>query len=365
MSKLRVLFDAFELVPDSGKSIGIYHYAVSLWRALQSRADVELEWVLACNGRNADALAGALGSRQIVYPGAPSQWQRQAWLRWHAQALMRREGCDVYFSPKGFLPGWWGRTFGVRTCAVVHDLIPLWYAEHHPGYFGRAEAWVVNRELQRTCRSADAVVTISEAAAQDIRQRCPGGSPPHVIHNGLPPVAVRPVPSGRVRPFIFAMASSLPHKNARMVLAGYQRYRACVDDPLDLVVCGIDDPGQPGVTTIRGVSAEVLHGHYREARLFVFLSRTEGFGFPPLEAMAHGTPVLCSDIPVLRETTCGNAVFVAPDDASAIGAALRETLSPEGHDTLMRLRGAAPGVLARYSWSACAESVAGVLKSLA
>ncbi|WP_339584126.1 glycosyltransferase [Aquabacterium sp. G14] len=158
-------------------------------------------------------------------------------------------------------------------------------------------------------------------------------------------------------PFIFAMTSSYPHKNAQAIIDGYLRYRARVAHPLDLVVCGLEDPGLPGVSCLKGVSAEVLHGHYEAAELFLFLSLVEGFGFPPLEAMQHGTPVLCSDLPVLRETTQGNALFVSPTDADAVGAALCHALSGEQDRLRAQLRQRAQEVVDSYTWHQCAKDV--------
>ena len=305
---MKVLFDVFELSPAGGKSMGIYHYAKEVWRACVNDLPEDMHVVLVCHGENEHDFFGEHPqvTKVIRQRSTPSQWQRQQWLRWGAQALARALGCGVYFSPKGFLPGLVGAPSGLKTCVVVHDLIPLWYAERWPGYFSTLELAVLRYELTRTCRHADRLVTISQASADDILARVPGAKRPAVVHNGLPLAPQHLVQPTRP-PFIFAMASAYPHKNARVLLDGYQCYRALSEHPLDLVVCGIDDPGLPGVQALKGISAEALHGHYRAASLFVFLSLVEGFGFPPLEAMQHGTPVLCSDLPVLRETVCGNA----------------------------------------------------------
>jgi glycosyltransferase involved in cell wall biosynthesis len=75
---------------------------------------------------------------------------------------------------------------------------------------------------------------------------------------------------------------------------------------------------------------------YAHARALVFPSLIEGFGIPPLEAVARGVPAVCSDIPVIREV-CGDAVkYADPDDPSAFTAAVRETLMspPDSGNTL-------------------------------
>lgn len=372
--RLRVLFDAFELSPEGGKSIGIYNYAVNVWRALQAALPPEVELVLACHGRNQQDFPavpsidqrGASVSVRCLAPATPGPLARQWWLRFGAQSMARRERCAIYFSPKGFLPGWWGRTMGLRTCVVVHDLIPLWYAEHHPAQFSAAEVWLVNGGLVRACRHADQLITISQAAAADMQCRIPDMRPPKVVYNGLPPLpSTRQPPPMQGRPYIFAIASALPHKNAAALLDGYGRYRARTSQPLDLVVCGIDDPARQGVHAVKGLSTAELHGYYEGAALFVFLSLIEGFGFPPLEAMMNGTPSLCSDIPVLRETTMGNAFFVNPQDPDAIGAAMLSSLAAENQSAREAMHRRGPAVTGHYTWERCASLLADSILAIA
>ena len=371
--RARVLFDAFELSPNGGKSIGIYNYAVNVWKALQAVLPADVELVLACHGDNAQdfpVLAptgqpGPVVNVKQLAEATPGRWARQAWQRFGAQWLAQREGCAVYFSPKGFLPGWWGRPIGLRTCVVVHDLIPMWYARHHPAQFGLLEKWLVNGGLARSCLHADQLITISNAAAQDMRQCLPGMRAPRVVYNGLPPLPAQRVAPAGPRPYLFAIASALPHKNTGALLAGYRHYRTITSAPLPLVVCGIDDPAQEGVKAVKHLSAAELHGYYQGAELFVFLSLAEGFGFPPLEAMMNGTPSLCSDIEVLRETTMGNAFYVDPGNPQAIGQALLASLSPQAQPARDEMRRRAPEVTAQYTWQRCAQALADSILALA
>lgn len=368
MSRIRVLFDAFELSPNAGKSIGIYNYAVNLWGALLAGTSSDIEWVLICNGSNEFHFkqAGEFRSFEmhVLCDSVPRQWQRQAWLRGGAQLTAFQKRCSVYFSPKGFLPGWWGATLGLRTAVVVHDLIPLWYTEHEPEYFGGFESRVVNYELVRSCRHADALITISEGSADDIQRRVKLARYPHVVHNGLPRIPDQISLPKYSKNFIFAMTSSLPHKNSEKLLRGYQVYCDNEISPLDLIVCGIDDPHIKGVTAVKGLSSSQLHGYYKEASLFVFVSRAEGFGFPPLEAMSHGTPCLCADTDVLRETTRGNAIYVDPLCEQKIGLALSKALSIEGISCLDGLRANASQVIAAYSWNTCASGIEKIVRGL-
>lgn len=363
---MKVLFDTLELARDGGKSIGIYNYACHLWRHVQAHLPDGVQLVLVCHGQNAAdfPVLRADRVRKIeLSPRVPGKVARQLWIRWGAFLVARALGCGLYFSPKGFIPGNTGRAWGLKTLVVVHDLIPLWYQEKHPGYFGRLEEKIVCGGLTRSCLHADQVIAISEAVANDIGRRIPGVRRPAVVHNGMEPVPGAPLPRAERR-FIFAMASELPHKNKAQILAGYALYRQRVAAPLDMVVCGIADPGMPGVRAVKGISDAALDGYYRQAAAFVFLSLTEGFGFPPLEAMARGTPVLCSDVEVLRETTRGQAVFVDPMSAEQMADELARMLD---WDDSVWQQAVEKGLVATasFSWDRCARDIATLMAGLA
>jgi glycosyltransferase involved in cell wall biosynthesis len=356
------IFDVVELAPGMGKSIGIYNYALRLFEAMRPMLGPDLRMHLVCNAGCVDAFdtegSPHVIKHVVIKQTQPSALQRQLWLRWGAQRLARRLGVTVYFTPKGFIPGWWGRSRGLRTVAVIHDLIALWYAEHQPGYFGRFEQMVVIQALLRTARHANELVVISQASADDVARRVGRGQRVHVLHNGVPWVAPRQG-SPVATPYIFAVTSRLPHKNAQGVLSAYALYRQAVPEPLPLVVCGIDDPGQPGVTAVKGIDDETLHTYYAHASLFVFLSLIEGFGFPPLEAMQHGTPVLCSDIDSLKEVTAGAATLVDPLDPQAVASSMARLLA---NPALLRQQSDAAVHLARrYDWQACAQGIKALL----
>ncbi len=356
--QLRVFFDAYELAPGAGKSLGIYNYAKNLLRALVEVSEETVEFVVACNGACAPDfdIRHSRVDMKIFRDEAPGKLARQLWLRVGAAVEVRRQQADVYFSPKGFLPNGL-HLFSPRTRSVVvtHDLIPLWYAEHFPGYFGWVEELVVNHGLTQSILGADRIIAISQATATDIRNRLGRIEGVTVVHNGIPTTAPGNPPLSV--PFIFAIASGLPHKNAVGVLEAYQHYRGLVQDPLPLVLCGSDSHGAPGVQAVRGLSDADLHGYYAHARLFVFLSRIEGFGFPPVEAMSHGTPVLCSDIPSLREVTCGAACYVSPDDPQSAAAQIAELLAGPIPDKFEIAK-----IAERYSWEFCARGILNVLR---
>lgn len=357
----RILLDVAELAPGLGKSVGIYNYARLLVSHLAPLLEPDWELHLACNagGRpDFELTLPQVKVHTVLATRHPSILERQRWMRFGAQAFARKIGANVYMTPKGFLPGVWGQPMGLTTVAVLHDLIPLWYATHHPAQFSALERWVVNNGLLRTARYADHLIAISGATADDVAARVHRSGPGlTVVHNGVPHVVPRPV-SPRSGAYLFAMTSTLPHKNPSGLIAAYRCYRSRTADPLPLVVCGGKDLDEPGVEVVRGLDEETLHTYYAHAAAFLFLPLIEGFGFPPLEAMSHGTPVVCSDIPVLREVTLGEAALAAPCDPDAVANALTRILASEREVNRAEARRA---VVARFSWEACAAGVKSVL----
>ena len=357
---MRIVFDTYELIPGLGKSIGIYNYAKNLFKALLQAIDDETEIIVLCNDANlADFSAKHKSAHTLIIADAPGKISRLLWLFGRAAVEIKNLKADVYLSPKGFLPmGINLFSPGIRTAVVIHDLIPLWYREHYPGQFGWLEEQFINRSILGSAKSADMVIAISQATATDIVNRTGRKNGISVVHNGI--AITRPGPMPFPQPYIFAMTSDLPHKNANGILAAYQTYRHLTDTPLPLVVCGISDPNQPGVTAVKGLDDTTLHGYYAHAELFVFLSLIEGFGFPPVEALAHGTKVLCSDIPALREVAKGLASYVAPNEPVAVAEKMAELLAQKDSAAKREQRMA---ILQEYSWAACADGVLDAIKS--
>lgn len=358
---MRILYDAFELTPRGGKSLGIYSFAASLWRSLVQLDTPDVEFVVACNPACAEdfpADESRRARRLVLGEHAPGRLQRQLWLRHGAAAAARAHACDTYFSPKGFLPGTFGRLRGLRSVVVVHDLIPLWYSQHHPKQFSRLEQWVVNGGLLRSVRHADIVIAVSQATADDIAVRTGRRQGVMVVHEGY--TTLPPEPRLREERYLFAISSTLPHKNLSGVLAAYATYRAAAAQPLPLLLSGVRDPQAAGVQSTGWLTEAQLHTHYAHAEAFLFLSRAEGFGLPPVEVMAAGVPVVCSDIPALREVTQGRAELVSPDDPRAAAAALHRVLHWSADERASRVA-AARQVAQRYGWPSCAQGVMAAL----
>src|SRR5215213_8016876 len=126
---------------------------------------------------------------------------------------------------------------------------------------------------------------------------------------------------GASAPFLLYPASPWPHKNHARLLEAFTLVRRERPE-LRLVLTGSGHGVLPdGVESVGYVTQDELASLYRRASALVFPSLYEGFGQPPLEAMACGCPVACSDLPPLREVCGDAAVYFDPEDPEAIAAA--------------------------------------------
>ena len=223
-----------------------------------------------------------------------------------------------------------------RGLVLVHDLAPLvgpqWFAPSFRLY-GLA--------VLAGARRAEQVFTVSHVVADELRTRGVR-APVTVVHNAVDET-VRPVDAAAVRsvldrlsirpPYVLFVGWADPRKDVATAVAAHRL--AAQSQPHRLVLTGLAHrnfapvvvPDLDTVLRLGYVADDDLRALLTGASALVYPSRYEGFGTPPLEAWACGTPALVSDIPVLRESTEGRAVYVPAGDvnawAEAITAAVR------------------------------------------
>jgi glycosyltransferase involved in cell wall biosynthesis len=200
---------------------------------------------------------------------------------------------------------------------VQHELLPE--------FFSRAERVYRRVAYAATVRRSRLVITISRHAAGTLVERL--GVPEdrvRTIHLGIDHARFRPGPEQREE-FLLYPARGWPHKNHAGLFAAFELLRA--ERPgLELVLTGYDGPTPAGVRSVGRVDAADLVRLYRTAAALVFPSLFEGFGQPPLEAMACGCPVACSDAASLPEV-CGDAArLFDARSPEAIAAAVDDVL---------------------------------------
>lgn len=241
---------------------------------------------------------------------------------------------------------------------TLHDTIPL----VHPELFGRL-ALVFRHLVPRLIRASAAVVAVSESTRRDLERFYPDaleGREVHVVYQGYREDTFRRLAPERVAEvrrryglgrYLLAVGEARPYKNFRRLV---EAFAALPPDGTELAVVGRrhkDDPGLEALPAALGAGDRVrflgfvpdadLAALYNGAEALVFPSTYEGFGIPPLEAMACGCPVVCSRTSSLPEVCGEAALYVDPlrteDLARGIAAltrdpALREELRERGRE---------------------------------
>lgn len=232
-----------------------------------------------------------------------------------------------------------------------------------PHLFTPAEKLFRRLTYERPAHRADAIITISEFTKGRIVHHL-GISPDkvHVSHLGVASDTFRPNYGAREN-FLFYPARAWPHKNHARLFEAFAILRAS-RPKLRLVLTGGDlaKLGElpPGVEWAGHVSVDELADLYRRAAAVVFPSLYEGFGLPPLEAMASGCPVASSDAGALPEICGDAAVLFDPTDAVAIAHAVEETLERASELSVL-----GPEHAAEFSWERCGAEHAEVFVQVA
>ena len=329
-----LVIDTFKLIKGVGKSIGIYNLTKSIVTQLgaeNARRGMPEKIVILGNEFNrADMETEGVE----FYPVARDPKSRVQILLWELFGVRKeaeRFHADRILFPRGFRP----LIYRGNDTIIIHDLIPFYYDKHYPGYFNRLEnAYIMNR-LKASIRGAQRVITISDASRKEIMELVPGSEHKiREIYNGINDMtAYHQSDDGEAvkENYLIAVTSKLPHKNAKGILNTYGVYvNTCREKgleamPLRVIGIGsIDDAGlgEQEKAALNGLDItcyayieryEDMCRMIAQARCFLFLSYAEGFGFPPLEAMQLGTPVVCSDRTSLPEVVGDAGILVDPD----------------------------------------------------
>jgi glycosyltransferase involved in cell wall biosynthesis len=354
---------------------GIGTYIRNLLRQL-ARIDRDTEYVLLC--REPDVgIAAQLGPnfRGVVEPSPNYSLREQIHVPW----VLRRERPDVYHAPHYVLPP----AVRCRSVVTIHDCIHLMFPQYLPNRvayaYARASMWAAARRSNR-------ILTVSEASKRDILNLFNVKPEKVVVVYNAIDEHFSATPSdehvARIREryqldhkFVLYVGNIKPHKNLVRLIEAFSQLRRTHDD-LKLLIIGDEISKLPALR--RAVHRHKLHKHvrflgylkddtltvlYRLASVFVFPSLYEGFGLPPLEAMASGTPVVTSNVSSLPEVTGNAAVLVDPYDVESIEDGMRRVLDDPKLAEELRLKGLQRA--REFSWERSVEKTQRVYREVA
>lgn len=296
---------------------------------------------------------------------------RWLWMQLKLPGAIRQTRPDLCHFPNNSAPVWHVRPY----VATIHDASLFLYRRHHPW----SRLLALRLLLPLVARQATAVITDSEAARADLVRVL--HLPPdkvHAIHLAVAD-AFQPMTEATERErlqkkynlpaqFILYVGAIEPRKNIRRLIQALSRAHQmgamahlCLVGPngrlLDELQQEAAQVGLSGFIHYLGYVPQAdLPGLYSLATVFAFPSLYEGFGLPPLEAMACGTPVLTSRQTAMEEV-CGEAAWlVDPHDVAEMAAGLHTLLTDASQREMLRERGRQR--VKQFTWAQTAEKTA-------
>src|SRR5437879_3509799 len=288
------------------------------------------------------------------------------------RVILRRLGCDLVHVPHLF---WLPRALPCPYVMTVHDVLEhMARTRDHSGIRRSLHFHLTRRVLLGAARIF-AVSKFTESELKKLFGISPGRI--EVVYNAIDErflhghacPADRELIAQRYQvnyPFLLYAGRISPHKNVVRMIEAFSALKTELErdqayPDLKLIIIGDDLSGNPDLrrTVVRSgvqndvrflgfIPIEVLRIFYDSAKIFVFPSLYEGFGLPPLEAMAHGTPVVTSNATSLPEVVGNAAVLVNPENVFEIMRALHRVLVDKGLRDRMKERGYQQA--ARFSW---------------
>ena len=360
---------------------GIGHYVHSLAKALAATGETDLTFFYGAGWSRAlrDApmtgiVAGKNAFKRIV-PGAYDVMRLVQQRRFNAGARHLRSG--VYHEPN-FL----GFEFDGPMVITAHDLSWLRYPETQPADRVRA---MIKRFPQALARCAH-VITDAESVRREIIDTY-AVAPERITAVPLAARAVfRPADEAACagvigrhdlawRHYFLCVGTLEPRKNLQLAVEAYAGLPATLRNRFPLVIVGMKGwltseldkllaplAASGHVRTIGYVDDDTLARLVAAARLLVYPSLYEGFGLPPLEAMASGTPVITSNVSSLPEVVGDAGIQVGPHDADALREAMGKLAEDDGAWEALRSAGLARA--SRFSWARCARETLAIYRQV-
>lgn len=351
---MRIGFDAKRVAQNA---TGLGNYSRFVIRILKNHFPEDEQVLYVPNPKKTQHLDKAASNTEPRFPQGIWQRLRSIWRVWGVTSDLKRDRIDLFHGLSNELP-LNIRKAGCRSVVTIHDLIFL----HYPKYYHWIDRKIYDFKFRRACRNADRVIAVSEFTKREIMKYY--GTPEakiDVVYQGCDPAFAAPVSKEKLddvalryslpRQFILYVGSIEERKNLMLVAKAIASRPSAFSHKIVAV-----GKRTPYVDEIRqyletnGIADRILFFHkvpfadlpsfYRLADAFVYPSRIEGFGIPMLEAISSGLPAIGCTGSCLEEAGGPHCIYVDPDDAQAMSAALcrvvsdkelRETMIREGY----------------------------------
>ena len=347
---------------------GVGHYTLELARALATRRPEDSFELVARDSFPADIIRETATIPNLRAVSVKANLLTRRWSSIGLPRYIRQAGLDLFHGTNYQLP----LTDAERNVLTVHDLSFFAYPETHDARFARR----ARLRLPIMLRAASRIITPTEAIKEELISRFKLDPfritvTPEAPRENFFPMNRADTTEVRQRlgienDFILFVGTIEPRKNLHTLVRAFECVSRETDGRPQLVIAG----GEGWLTgdfdrLVRGsvlrermrltgyLTDEELRALYSSCKVFVYPSLYEGFGLPPLEAMACGAPVIASRIPAHEETLKDNARLVKPTDESALANAIVELLKDErARESLIR---AGLAHVAKFSWGSTAE----------
>jgi glycosyltransferase involved in cell wall biosynthesis len=332
--QMRIGLDGFPL---ASPKTGVGHYTFELARAISNLSPDDRFELISPLGFGDGIAAEVDATPNLSLVSVPTNMITRRWWGIGLPRYVRRAGLDIFHGTNYEIP-LWNRE---RTIVTVHDLSIFVHPDKHEIHIGKR----ARRRLPIMLRSAALIITPTEAVKREVAERFkidPGRiavtpEAPRSDFRPMPPTAAAEAVKqlGIDEDFILFVGTIEPRKNLVTLVRAFDQILRHTSHRPQLVIAGgegwlMDELHQLIGQTDFGdrirftgyVEDHDLRALYSSCKVLVYPSLYEGFGLPPLEAMACGAAVIAGNIPALQETLGGNACLIDPLDSDALAKAI-------------------------------------------